>query len=118
MEKGDLDITNWLVWFLDTLLCALESAIDSIEQTVFKTNYWRKIDQTKLTTEQAKVLNRLLDGDFELGINASQYQKVAKVSRPTATRHLVALVELGCLEKSEAGGRSTRYFLKTDSSVL
>lgn len=117
-QKGDLDITNWLVWFLDTLLCTIESVIDSIEQTVFKTNYWRKVDQTKLTTEQAKVLNRMLDGDFELGINASQYQKVAKVSRPTATRHLAALVELGCLEKSEAGGRSTRYFLKTDASIL
>lgn len=117
-QKGDLDITNWLVWFLDTLLCTFESVIDSIEQIVFKTNYWRRVDQTKLTTEQAKVLNRMLDGDFELGINASQYQKVAKVSRPTATRHLTVLVEWGCLEKSEAGGRSTRYFLKKNFNVL
>ncbi len=65
----------------------------------------------KLTIEHKKVLNRLLDGDFEPGINASQYQKVAKVSRATATRHLAFLVESGCLQKTEAGGRSTRYVI-------
>ncbi|OCH14710.1 hypothetical protein A6E03_16685 [Aliivibrio sp. 1S128] len=51
----------------------------------------------------------MLDGDFEDGINTSQYHKVAKVSKPTASRHLAALVELGCLVKTGAGGRSTRY---------
>lgn len=53
----------------------------------------------------------MLDGDFDQDINTSQYQKVTKVSRPTATRHLAALVENGCLVKSGAGGRSTRYLL-------
>lgn len=65
--------------------------------------------QTKLTEEQVKVLNRMLDGDFEDGINTSQYHKVAKVSKPTASRHLAILIELGCLVKTGAGGRSTRY---------
>lgn len=51
----------------------------------------------------------MLDGDFGDGINTSQYHKVAKVSKPTATRHLATLVELGCLVKTGAGGRSTRY---------
>ena len=88
-----------------------------IEQTVAKTNYWRNVDQTKLSTEQVRVLNRLLDGDFELGINSSQYQKVAKVSRATATRHLAYLVELGCLSKTDAGGRSTRYIINHRSSI-
>jgi Fic family protein len=58
-----------------------DTVIESIEQTVFKTNFWRKIDQTQLKTEQVKVLNRMLDGDFNQGINASQYQKATKVSR-------------------------------------
>jgi Fic family protein len=53
----------------------------------------------------------MLDGDFSEGINASQYQKVAKVSSATATRHLNALIEHGCLVKSGSGGRSTRYLL-------
>ncbi len=110
-QKGRLDITSWLVWFLDTLNVALLNTLNAIEQTLSKTNYWRQVDQTQLTLEQVKVLNRLLDGEFELGISSSQYQKVAKVSRATATRHLSQLVEMGCLLKTDAGGRSTRYVI-------
>ncbi|EKO3904960.1 Fic family protein [Vibrio fluvialis] len=110
-QKGDVDITSWLVWFFNTLNETFADVLKEIDQTIFKTNFWRTVDQTKLTTEQVKVLNRMLDGDFEQGINTTQYHKVAKVSKPTATRHLAALVELGCLVKSDAGGRSTRYML-------
>lgn len=53
----------------------------------------------------------MLDGDLKKDINTSQYHKVAKVSKPTATRHLATLVDLGCLAKTGAGGRSTRYVL-------
>lgn len=54
----------------------------------------------------------MLDGDFEDGINTSQYHKFAKVSKPIASRYLAELVELGCLAKTGAGGRSTRYVLE------
>lgn len=111
VQKGRLDITDWLVWFLKTLNQSLLNTLADIEQTLSKTRYWQSFDQTQLSKEQSKVLNRLLDGDFELGINSSQYQKVAKVSRATATRHLAHLIELGCLVKTGAGGRSTRYKL-------
>ncbi len=110
-QKGDLDITSWLMWFLTTLDEAFANALEDIEQTIFKTNFWANVDQTQMSLEQVKVLNRMLDGDFDQGINTSQYHKVAKVSKPTASRHLAFLVELGCLVKSEAGGRSTRYKL-------
>ncbi len=83
--------------------------LQEIDQTTAKTTFWQNVDQTRLSSEQVKVLNRMLDGDFDQGINTSQYHKVAKVSKPTASRHLAALVKLGCLQKSEAGGRSTRY---------
>lgn len=109
-QKGGLNITAWIVWFLDILNETFDEALKEIEQTVFKTNFWRNVNQTKFTAEQVKVLNRMLDGDFTDGINTSQYHKVAKVSKPTATRHLAALVEQGCLVKSGAG-RSTRYML-------
>lgn len=54
----------------------------------------------------------MLDGDFEEGINTSQYHKVANVNKPTISRHLATLVELGCLVKTGAGGRSSRYVLR------
>ncbi|NBM93208.1 Fic family protein [Proteus sp. G2662] len=110
-QKGELDITAWLMWFLNTLGETFTNVLEEIDQTAFKTNFWRNVDQTRLSSEQVKVLNRMLDGDFDQGINTSQYHKVAKVSKPTASRHLAALVELGCLVKSDAGGRSTRYKL-------
>ncbi|RCW96309.1 Fic family protein [Marinomonas foliarum] len=110
-QKGDLDITSWLMWFLTTLDEAFANVLEDIDKTIVKTNFWANVDQTQMSLEQVKVLNRMLDGDFDQGINTSQYHKVAKVSKPTASRHLAFLVELGCLVKSEAGGRSTRYKL-------
>ncbi|MGI2260968.1 Fic family protein [Shewanella sp. GXUN23E] len=110
-QKGGMDITNWLVWFFETLQQTFTGVLAEIEQTVHKANFWRSVDQTKLLPEQTKVLNRMLDGDFQEGINNDQYHKVAKVSKPTATRHLASLVEIGCLAKSDSGGRSTRYHL-------
>ncbi|MGO2344059.1 Fic family protein [Vibrio litoralis] len=109
-QKGDVDITPWLIWFFNTLNGTFDEVLKDIDKTVFKTNFWRNVDQTRLAKEQVKVLNRMLDGDFADGINTSQYHKVAKVSKPTSTRHLATLVELGCLVKS-GGGRSTRYQL-------
>ncbi|MCE9679381.1 Fic family protein [Shewanella sp. AS1] len=109
-QKGDLDITPWLSWFFNTLNETFDGVLQEIERTVFKTHFWRRVDNTQLAKEQVKVLNRMLDGDFADGINTSQYHKAAQVSKPTATRHLAALVEKRCLVKSGAG-RSTRYLL-------
>lgn len=108
-QKGDTDITVWLVWFLDTLAASLRQVLANIDQTLQKSRFWQRVDQTQLSQEQVKVLNRLLDGDFSEGISNSQYGKVAKVSPATASRHLAQLVEMGCLVRTEAGGRSTRY---------
>lgn len=110
-QKGDTDITAWLVWFLDTLAASLKQVLADIEQTLLKTRFWQRVNQTQLSKEQVKVLNRLLDGDFSDGISNSQYGKVAKVSPATASRHLAQLVEMGCLVKTAAGGRSTRYVI-------
>ena len=110
-ERGS-DITEWCQWFLDTLLTSINNAIDQIDRTIAKARFWQTFRDTPLSAEQRKVLNRLLDGGskgFEHGISAAQYQKVAKVSKATATRHLADLVAKGCIQKLPGGGRSTRY---------
>jgi Fic family protein len=110
-----LEITPWLVWFLRTLLTAVETAAARIDRVLAKSRFWREPRAQGLSAEQIKVLNRLLDGDqaeragFAHGISASQYQAVAKVAKATATRHLADLVARGCLIKLPGGGRSTRY---------
>jgi len=116
-QRGDLDITAWLIWFLDTLSDTLSNTLHSIERTLAKTQFWQQAKQAQLLPEQVKVLNRLLDGDFVQGINNKQYQAVAKVSRATATRHLVYLVDKGYLCKTDAGGRSTRYVINAEHSI-
>jgi Fic family protein len=111
-QKATLDITEWLTWFLQTLLRSLQQAITRIESVLGKSRFWQAHRESELSAEQIKVLNRLLDGSergFEHGISAGQYQAVAKVSKATATRHLAELLDKGCLQRLPGGGRSTRY---------
>jgi Fic family protein len=113
-QKGDLDITTWLAWFLDTLKAALEQALRRIDRVLGKSIFWQRHATTVLSERQIKVLNRLLDmvgEELEHGINARKYQSLAKVSKATATRDLVDLLEKGCLQKLPGGGRNTRYVI-------
>ncbi|MBL0667036.1 Fic family protein [Aeromonas jandaei] len=114
-QRGSLDITSWICWFLDTLDYSIELALQVIDRSLAKKHFWLQHCHDGLSPEQTKVINRLLDGGqqgFENGINASQYQKVAGVSKATATRHLAELVGRGCIEKLPAGGRNTRYQIR------
>ncbi|HWH88020.1 MAG TPA: Fic family protein [Pseudomonas sp.] len=111
-QKATLDLTEWLTWFLQTLLRSLEQAITRIDSVLGKSRFWQAHRESDLSAEQIKVLNRLLDGGergFDQGLSAGQYQAVAKVSKATATRHLAELLEKGCLRRLPGGGRSTRY---------
>lgn len=117
-QRAGLNITAWLVWFLQTLLHTLEQAMQRIDRVLAKARFWQAHRDDGLSPEQIKVLNRLLNGDllsekhdagFTGGISAAQYQAVAKVSKATATRHLADLLVKGCLLKLPGGGRSTRY---------
>lgn len=111
-QKGGLEITPWLEWFLHILLRSLQQALTRIDRVLAKARFWQRHRQHALSAEQIKVLNRLLDGGergFEDGISAAQYQTVARVSKATATRHLGDLLDKGCLVRLPGGGRSTRY---------
>lgn len=118
-QRGDLDITDWIIWFLETLNQSLQKANTLIDATLNKKRFWQTFAEENFLPEQRKALNRLLDGGekgFEGGISAAQYQKVAKVSKASATRHLTDLLNKGCLQKTVSGGRSTRY--KINSAFL
>lgn len=115
-QRGGVDVTEWLVWFLDTLNVTLEQAQQSCTHTLARNRFWLRHASDQLCPEQVMILNHLLDGYTQDGlpyISASQYQKIAQVSKSTATRHLTDLLEKNCLEKgASGGGRSTRYRLK------
>ncbi|MBV1916153.1 MAG: Fic family protein [Pseudomonadales bacterium] len=112
-----LDITEWLLWFLDTLGQAIEDGLLRVERVLLKARFWQRHAQTLLSARQLKVLNRLLDGygvEFVDGLAARHYQAIGGVSKATATRDLADLVEKGCLQTLEAGGRSVRYKVYQD----
>jgi Fic family protein len=111
-QKGSLDITGWMSWFLDTLKDTFESALSKIDLVLQKAMFWQLHSQDGLKPEQVKVLNRLLDAGpegFEGGLSAKKYQSLAKVSKATATRHITDMLDKNCIVKLEGGGRNTKY---------
>ena len=109
-QKGTLDVTGWLSWFLGTLQRALDSAHHTLDGVLVKARFWRHWAATPLNERQLKLLNRLLDG-FDGKLNTSKWAAIAKCSPDTALRDISELLALGVLRKSAAGGRSTSYEL-------
>jgi len=109
-QKGDLDITPWLGWFLECLGRAFEGA-EAILAAVFeKAEFWKKHAAAKINQRQRDILNRLLDG-FEGKLTSSKWALIEKCSPDTALREITELLDQGILKKDEAGGRSTSYSL-------
>ncbi|MEI7614054.1 MAG: Fic family protein [Betaproteobacteria bacterium] len=110
-QKGDLNITEWLHWFLDTLGRAIDSAQLTLDAVLGKTRFWQLWATTPMNERQIKLLNSLLDG-FDGKLTSSKWATIVKCSADTALRDINELVALGVLEKSASGGRSTSYEIK------
>ena len=111
-QKGSLDITNWLEWFLNSLLHSIESSEKLLEKVIYKHEFWLRNSKVSINDRQRKILNMLMD-DFEGVLNTTKWAKIGKCSQDTALRDIQDLIEKGILTKSELGGRSTNYELKT-----
>ncbi|MDB5583228.1 MAG: cell filamentation protein Fic [Bradyrhizobium sp.] len=109
-QKGDLDITPWLIWFLDCLDRAIDGADVILASVLQKANFWDAHAGAAMNDRQQKLVNKLLDG-FEGKLTSSKWSKIAKCSQDTALRDIDDLVKKGVLEKEPGGGRSTSYAL-------
>ena len=109
-QKGLLDVTEWLAWFLATLHRAVDQAQHALDAVLEKARFWQRWATTPLNERQVKLLNRLLDG-FEGKLTTSKWATIAKCSQATALRDITDLLARGVLRKSDAGGRSTSYEL-------
>jgi Fic family protein len=109
-QKGALDITLWLEWFLDCLDRALAGSDVALSGVMRKARFWEKYARAGLNQRQVKVLNRMLDG-FEGKMTSSKWAKLAKCSQDTAHRDIQDLIKQGALKRNPAGGRSTSYDL-------
>lgn len=112
-QKGNLDITTWLEWFLNSLLHSIESSEKLLEKVIFKHEFWLRNSKVTINERQRKILNMLMD-DFEGVLNTTKWAKIGECSQDTAMRDMQDLMEKGILIKSEQGGRSTNYVLKTN----
>ena len=109
-QKGGLDVTPWLAWFIGCLDRALDGAQVLLANVLRKARFWERHAGAGFNDRQRLVINRLLDG-FEGKLTASKWAKLAKCSPDTALRDIADLVARGALSKDAAGGRSTSYSL-------
>jgi Fic family protein len=116
-QKGSLDVTDWLVWFLGCLLRALQGADLTLSRVLLKANLWQRWAGIPLNGRQIKLINRMADG-FEGRLTSSKYASLAKCSPDTALRDINELLSLGILTKMPGGGRSTGYELARDQITV
>ena len=109
-QKGTLDVTAWLAWFLKTLHRAVDQAQHTLDAVLTKARFWQRFAGAPINARQIKLLNRLLDG-FDGKLTSSKWAAIAKCSTDTALRDINELLVYGVLRKSGAGGRSTSYEL-------
>lgn len=110
VQKGDLDITEWLRWYLGCLDRAIEGAEEILANVLKKARFWEYHADVTFNSRQKDILTRLLEG-FEGKLKTSKYAKIEKCSPDTALRDIKELLDLGILQQDTGGGRSTSYSL-------
>ncbi len=112
-QRGTLEITPWMTWFLECLRRALDSTEIALGSVLAKARFWERHARAALNDRQRDMLNRLLD-DFTGKLTTTKWAVLEKCSHDTALRDIQDLVEQGLLEKEPGGGRSTNYSLRRD----
>jgi Fic family protein len=109
-QKGSLDITQWLTWFISCFDRALSNTDQTLGTVMKKVKFWELPKTNGINERQRLLLNKMLDG-FEGKLTSSKWARIAKCSQDTATRDIQDLIDRGLLVKDAAGGRSTSYHL-------
>jgi Fic family protein len=109
-QRGTMDVTPWLQWFLACLLRAVQGADGLLVGVLDKAQFWQRWSGIPLNPRQTLVLNRLLDG-VDGKLTNAKWATLGKCSADTALRDINDLLARGVLRRLEAGGRSTAYEL-------
>lgn len=109
-QKGNLDITEWMLWFLERFNDAIERAMLLTDNILKKSAFWESHRHVAMNARQTKMVNMLWDG-FEGKLTSGKWAKINKCSSDTALRDIQDLINKGVLIKNEGEGRSTNYQL-------
>ncbi len=109
-QKGALDVTPWMEWFLACLGRAIDGAQTTLAAVLTKARFWQAVRDVPINDRQRLLLTRVLDG-FEGKLTTSKWAKIAKCSTDTALRDILDLVDRGVLVRNPGAGRSTSYSL-------
>ena len=109
-QRGNLDISNWLEWFLQCLGRALHASEEILSMVLKKAAFWKQNEKTIFNQRQVLLLNKLVDG-FDGKLTSSKWAKIAGCSHDTALRDINDLVEKKVLIKEDGGGKNTSYVL-------
>ncbi len=115
-QKGRLDITSWIEWFLNCMLNALKASDTLLSNVIFKHDFWARNTNKLDNDRQKKVLNKLLDG-FDGKLTTTKWARITKCSQDTALRDIQDLIDKQILYKLPSGGRSTAYDLLRSENV-
>jgi len=109
-QKGTLDITEWILWFLECLRKAIKSSSFVVNRIMKKHKFWSEFKMVTFNERQIKVIE-LLFGNFYGNLTTTKWAKINKCSQDTALRDIQDLIKKGVMQKSDSGGRSTHYEL-------
>jgi Fic family protein len=109
-QKGSLDVTPWMEWFLGCLGRAFDGTDTTLAAVMRKARFWERLAQISINDRQRAILNRLLDG-FEGKLTTRKWAQIGKCSHDTALRDIQALIDNAVLQQDARGGRSTSYSL-------
>lgn len=110
-QRGNGDITEWVLWFLDCLKKSIDATEETLSSVLRKAGFWEKYSEVSFNARQKKLINMLFDGFFGK-LNTGKWAKIAKCSSDTALNDINDLVSKGVLVKNKEGGRSTNYSLR------
>ena len=116
-QKGSCDITEWIAWYLDCLLRAVEQSDKTLSRVLNKTVFWQTHAETVISERQRKVLNLYLDG-YPGKLTAKNWAKHSKISLDTALRDIKDLVEKGILIPQQGRVRDVFYGIRCSDSIL
>jgi Fic family protein len=115
-QRGDLNLTAWIEWYLHCLKRAIGSSHEVLGLVLRKATFWQRHEGYAYNDRQRAIINRLFEG-FEGKLTSSKWANLAKCSQDTASRDIADLIRRHVLVKDEGGGRSTSYSLTPAHSV-